>query len=103
MVAYLKVESNKYHDASSKVRRHINKYFHEVKVGDVDRSNPFESETMHGSRSMHQVYSISNKDPTLCQYCQLSCMCVIYIDHNLDYRCVYHEHVPNWTLTKLRP
>jgi hypothetical protein len=55
MVAYLKIESNKYHVASSKVKRHINKYFHEVKVGDVDRSDPFESETMHGSRSMHQV------------------------------------------------
>jgi hypothetical protein len=74
-----------------------------MKVGDVDRSNPFESEIMHGSKSMHQVWSISNKDPTLCQYCQLSYMCVGCIDHNLDYRCVYHEHILDWTMTKLRP
>jgi len=66
MVAYLKVESNKYHATSSKVRQHISKYFHEMKVGDVDRSSPFEYEMMHGSKSMHRVWSISNKDPTFC-------------------------------------
>jgi len=40
MVAYLKIESNKYHAASSKVRWYINKYFREVKVRDVDKSSP---------------------------------------------------------------
>jgi len=74
-----------------------------LKVGDGDRSNPFEYEIMHGSKSMHQVWSISNKDLTLCQYCQLSYMCVGSINHNLDYCCVYHEHIPDWTMTKLRP
>ncbi len=102
MVAYLKAKSNKYHVASSKVGQHINKYFHEMKVGDVDTSSPFEYEIVHGSKNMHQVWFISNKDLTLCQYCQLSCMCVGCIDHNLDYCCVYHEHVLDQTLIKLR-
>jgi hypothetical protein len=70
MVAYLKAKSNKFHVASSKVECHINKYFHEMKVGDVDRSSPFEFEIVHGSKTMHQVWSISNKDLALYQYCQ---------------------------------
>jgi hypothetical protein len=53
MVAYLKAKSNKYHVASSKVGQHINKYFHEMKVGDMDKSSPFEYEIMHGSKNMH--------------------------------------------------
>jgi hypothetical protein len=66
MVVYLKVKSNKYHAASSKVERHINKYFHEMKVGDVDRSSPFEFEIVLGSKNMHQVWCISNKDLAFC-------------------------------------
>jgi DNA-binding protein len=66
VVAYLKAESNKYHDASSKVRKHTNKFFHRIKAGNVNRSKPFECETIHGSQSMHQVKSISNRDPTFC-------------------------------------
>jgi len=66
MVAYLKAKSNKYHVASSKVKWHINKYFHEMKVEDVDKSSPFEFEIVHGSKSMHHIWSISNKDPTFC-------------------------------------
>lgn len=101
VVAYIKVESNNYH-VFSKVRHHINEYFHEVKVGDVDRSKPFECEIVHGSQSVHQVRSIFNKNPTLCQRCQLSCLCVGCIDHNHDYPCVHHEHVAKWTLTRLK-
>ncbi len=56
MVAYLKIESKEYHATSSKVGQHINKYFHEMKVGDVDRSSPFEYEIVHGSKSMHWVW-----------------------------------------------
>jgi hypothetical protein len=29
-------------------------------------------------------------------------MCVGCINHNLDYRCVYHEHVLDRTLTELK-
>jgi len=36
IVAFLKAESNKYHVAHPRARCHVNKYFHLVKVGDVD-------------------------------------------------------------------
>jgi hypothetical protein len=101
VVAYLQVESNKYHVASSNVKKHTNKFFHEVKVGDVNRSRPCECETMHGSRSMHQVWSIFIRHPVnIVNY--IVCVSLI-IDHGPKIHCVHHEHVPYWTLTKLKP
>jgi hypothetical protein len=36
VVAILEAKSNKYHVAHPKTMNHINKYFHLIKVGDVD-------------------------------------------------------------------
>jgi len=33
-------------------------FFHEIKVGNVNRSKPFQCEIEHGSWSMHQIRSI---------------------------------------------
>jgi len=54
-VAFLKVESNKYHVTHFKANQHMNKYFHEVKVSDVNRSRPFDCELGKGSQKLHQV------------------------------------------------
>ncbi len=54
MVAYLKFEANKYHVAHLNVLQHINNFFHEVKVGDIDRRT-YECETMKGNMAKHQV------------------------------------------------
>jgi hypothetical protein len=54
-VAFLKVESNKYHVTHLRAKQHMNKYFHEVKVSDVNRSRPFDCEIVKGSRKLHQV------------------------------------------------
>jgi hypothetical protein len=55
VVAFLKFEANKYHVAHLNVRQHINKFFHEVKVGDINRNKSFECETAKGSKAKHQV------------------------------------------------
>jgi hypothetical protein len=55
VVAFLKSKANKYHVAHLNVGQHINKFFHEVKVGNIDRNKSFECETMKGSRVKHQV------------------------------------------------
>lgn len=55
VVAHLQAEVNKFHVATPSTRKHINKYFHLVKMGDVDRLKPFNCQTIHKSWRMHQV------------------------------------------------
>jgi len=40
-------------------------------VGDIDKTRPWDCSIVKGSCSKHQVWSLSSKDPTLCQYHQL--------------------------------
>jgi len=80
MVQFLRAKSNKQHDAHVIVRRNVNKWFWEVKVGDVDRSKSWEYENLIGSHKMHQVRSISYGNPTLLQYRELLCLCVHCVD-----------------------
>jgi predicted acetyltransferase len=65
-ITFLKFEANKYHVAYPNVRHRINKLFHEVKVGDIYRTRPWDYSTMKSSRSKHQVRSLLTRDPTLC-------------------------------------
>jgi hypothetical protein len=66
IVVHLQAKTNQFHATTPSSRRHINKDFHLVKLGDVDRSKPYDCQIMHKSCRMHQVLSISCKDPTLC-------------------------------------
>jgi len=68
VVAFLKSKAKVYHVAHPNARQHINKFFHEVDVGNIDRNKKFECETMKGSKAKHQVRSLSPKDPTICQF-----------------------------------
>ncbi len=80
-MAFLKSKTNKYHATHPNVQQHINKFFHEVKVGDIDRSKNFECETMKDNMAKCQVWSLSPKDPTLYQYRQLfAFMKVVWIE-----------------------
>jgi hypothetical protein len=54
-VAFLKFEANKYHAAHPSAQQHINKFFHEVKVGDINRNKSFECEIMKSNKAKHQV------------------------------------------------
>ncbi len=59
----MEIESNKYHVAHLKTKHHINKYFHLVKVGDVDWFKTFECETMKESQKLHQIIQfVSNRN-----------------------------------------
>ncbi len=51
---------------------------------------------------MHQVQSMTVKDPTPCHYRYLSCFCGHYMGLNNSHGlCSNVDHVPKWTLTKL--
>jgi hypothetical protein len=95
----MKSKANKYHATYPNVRQHINKFFREVMLGDVDRTRPWDCSTMKGIYSKHQMPSLSFKDPTLCQYRQLFCFCVSCMDGGPSNECVNKEHVLEWTLT----
>jgi hypothetical protein len=103
VVAYLKFEANKFHVSHPHVRQHINKFFHEVKVEDINRSRTYECETMKCNKIKNQVQSLSIKDPTLYQYRQLFCFCVSCFDKNPKVECINKDHVLEWTLVHLRP
>ncbi len=103
VMAYLKFEANKFHVAHPHAQQHINKFFYKVKVGDIDRSRTYECEIVMGNKVKHQVQSLSTKDPTICQYCQLSYFCVNYFDKNPKVECINKDHVLEWTLAHLRP
>jgi len=99
----LKLEANKHHATHANARRQINKFFWNVKVGDVDRSKPFNCETIYGSHNMHQICSVSHKDPTLLQVHEISCFCVACINRSLKEKCENELHVHPWTLKRLKP
>jgi hypothetical protein len=99
VIAFLKFKAIKYPIVYPNVRQQINKFFHEITLGDVDRTRPWACSTMKGNYSKHQVHSFSSKDPTLCQYRQLFCFCVSCMDGGLSSECVNKEQVPEWTLT----
>ncbi len=101
-MAFLKFKANKYHVAHPNVRQHINKFFHELRVGDIDKSKNFECEIVKGSRAKHQIHFLSPKDPTLCQYHQLSYFCESCMGIYPKTHCVNKDHVLEWILTCLR-
>jgi hypothetical protein len=69
VVAYLKFEANKFHVAHPHIQQRINKFFYEMRMGNIDRSRNYECEIIKGSIFKHQVQSLSVKNPTFCQYC----------------------------------
>ncbi len=72
-------------------------------MGDIDRSKSFECETVKGNKAKHKVWSLSPKDPTLCQYHQLSCFCESYMGTNPRTQYVNKDYVPKRILMHLRP
>jgi hypothetical protein len=58
IVVHLQAKANKFHATVPSSRKHINKYFHLVKVGHMDKSKPYNCQIVHKSHKMHQVQSI---------------------------------------------
>lgn len=103
VVNYLRNEADKVYVENVGSRRHTNKHFWLVNRGDVDRKELYDCETINGSRGMHQVRSVSHRDPTLIQFRQLSCFCVSCVDIDPNSDCINCDHVPSWALRRLKP
>jgi hypothetical protein len=97
----LTTKNNKYHVAHPTTHKNINKLFWDVKVGEVDKSKPFNYETIRGNYNMHQIQSIPNNDPTLLQCRNIPFFFYACIDRIPNGRCDNELHVLAWTLKKL--
>jgi hypothetical protein len=103
VVTYLRLETNKYHVAHPKAKQHISKFFHYIKVENIDKSRHLDCLIVKESCSKHQVCYLSSNNPSLYQYHQLFYFYVNCIDGSPKSDCVNREHVLEWTLTRLRP
>jgi hypothetical protein len=103
MVSFLREESNKQHHGPPSSRMFTNKFFWEIKEGDISRVQDLQCETVPGSRQQHQVRSVSCKDPTLIQFRVLSCFCWSCSEMDTDFPCYQRSHVGPWTLRRMKP
>jgi hypothetical protein len=100
----LKAEVEKHHASHNDARRIMNKFFWELQVGDINRSHRYNCNIINGNKGMHQVRSMSTRDPTLIQFRHVSCVCVNCANRNSNTECeLAIHHVPNWTLARLEP
>jgi hypothetical protein len=60
----------------------VNKYFWEVKEGDINKAHAFECSTIKRSRKAHQMWNANRQDPTQVQYRHLTCFCPCRVDNN---------------------
>jgi hypothetical protein len=58
----------------------VSHYFHEIKLGDVDRIHGYEARTIEGNIPKHAIQSVSHLNKTLLQVHELSCFCKFYLD-----------------------
>jgi hypothetical protein len=97
---FSKENCNKFHASYARVKAHVNIFFHEVKVGDVDQSWEFGCGTIKDSHGMHQIQYLPAKVLTFYNYCQLSCFCGNCMGLSNSLPCLNVDHVPKWTLIK---
>jgi hypothetical protein len=106
IVQFLKDQSQRVHAGPPGARRTTHKFFWEIpKMGPgcVDRSDPRQCERVPGSMSNHQCRSISARDPTLVQFCALSCFCHVFLSYSSEHACHQSAHVQEFTLYRLKP
>jgi hypothetical protein len=54
--------------------------FWEIKLGDVDKSIPYECATINGSRKTHSMSSLDHLDSQLLLICELFCFYPMHVD-----------------------
>lgn len=83
-------------------RDEISRYFHDIARDSVPRHEPWDCDTVPGSRSLHSISSLSAADPTKLMVRHLSCYCSNCQVQNWE-SCENKSHVTPWTLAKLKP
>ncbi len=80
----------------------VNKYFWEVKEGDIDKARAFECAVIKERCKAHQMHNVNCQDPTQVQYIHLTFFCPCCVDNNSKLQCDQIHHVPPWTLARLK-
>lgn len=100
---YLKAKAKKHHVSHNNVKKIVNNFLWELKIGDINWSCPHNYNIVNCNRGMYQMQSMSIRDPTLIQFMPVSCACVSCADMNSNIERELDTHVPNWTLARLEP
>ena len=69
----------------------------------MDCTNTKQADRVLGSMANLQCCFVSGWDPTLLQFCQLSCFCYGCLGYGTQNNCHQSEHVQRWTLHRLNP
>jgi hypothetical protein len=99
---FLQETSGKAHLTCPTAQWQVRRYFHEIRLGDVDRTHGYEAHKVSGSRSKHAIHSIFHLNKTLLHVRELSCFYKFCVDGG-DGPCDNYTHVQPWDLMALEP
>lgn len=85
VVAFCLQKQGEEHAAYSNVRRDVTRFFHLVKVEDVDCESTWDCKQIPGCCSMHSVSSVSHHDITFLKVQDLVCFYVEAMDDNSEF------------------
>lgn len=78
------------------------RYFHHVRLQDVDRGNSHSCDPIPGSSKLHSIFAPDEHDPTKLLLRQLSCFCGPCLEEDFTH-CEKKTYVHAWTVTKIQP
>jgi hypothetical protein len=102
VVTFLQTSMGKAHLAYSGAQQEVRRYFHEIKMGDVNCTHGYETQTIEGCRSKHSIPVVSHLNKTLLHVCELSCFYKFYLDGG-DGPCDNKTHAATFDLVTLEP
>jgi len=92
----------KAHLAYPIVQCQVRQYFHEIRLGDVDRIHAYEVHKVSGNKSEHAICSIFHLTKILLHVRELFCFYKFCVD-GADGPCDNYTHVQPWDLVALEP
>ncbi len=102
VVTFLQENMGKAHLAYFGAWWEVKSYFHEIKMGAVNRTHGYEAWTIEGNRSKHSIQSVFHLNKTFLHVHELSCFCKFYLDGG-DGPCDNETHVATFDLMTLEP
>jgi hypothetical protein len=96
IVEFLKELLARVHAGPRDARYTTSKFFWKIKIasiGAVDQEDTRQAKRVPGSMSMYQCRSVSSRDCTLVQFCQLTYFCYACLGYDTSYSCHQANHV----------
>jgi hypothetical protein len=102
VIAFCSKEKSQEHAMYPNAKWKVIRFFHLVKLDDVDRRSTWDYKCIPRSKSVHSICFVSHIDVTLLNMRQLTCFCLECMDDNARF-CENKFHVQPWMLHTLQP